>query len=133
MQYFWDIFLAYQPKRSYNITLFCQFITGKRTKKRQKILTRSIFLLLLYFDHQDHFFIQRNFYFWRKNEEKVKRHLLPLLSFLARNLSLSVCSEYLNIQIYLNIYWRIYSFAQIFVQFFKENIFGHSFQTFFPS
>ena len=47
--------------------------------------------------------------------------------------SVSVCSEYLDIQIYLNIYWRIYSFAQIFVDFSKANIFGHSFETFFCS
>ena len=48
-------------------------------------------------------------------------------------LFVSVCSKNSDFQIYSNIYWQIYSFAQIFVDFFKANIFGYSFDTFFPS
>ena len=43
-----------------------------------------------------------------------------------------MCSEYSDIQIYLKIYSQIYSFAQTFVDFVKANIFGYSFDTFFP-
>ena len=39
----------------------------------------------------------------------------------------SVCSEYSDIRIYLNIYWQIYSFIQLFVDFSEANIFRHSF------
>ena len=43
----------------------------------------------------------------------------------------TVCSKYSDIRIYSNIYWQIYTFAQIFVNFFRANIFRYSYDTFF--